>query len=351
MQDPLFADQQQKLTPISQLGEQGLIQLLLQNIRLHHSGSLLGAGDDAAIIALPEGEQLVVSTDSLAEGVHFDMTYTPLKHLGYKAVVVAISDILAMNARPRQLTVALAISAKYTVEAIEELYRGMILACETYQIDLVGGDITASAGGLLMNLTALGSAPAANIVKRSGAAKGDLICVSGDLGGAFLGLNLLEREKRIYREHPDVQPDFGDNDYLLQRQLRPEARLDLLETLARLAILPTSMIDLSDGLGRDLQQLCQASGTGCTLYEDKLPLDPKTLSLAMEFNLDPTLCVLSGGEDYELLFTIPAANFDQVKTHPDISVIGHMTDASEGMYLVSKAGNAMELAQRMYVPE
>lgn len=340
-----------KLTPIGQIGEQGLIQLLTQNIRNSQPSTLLGTGDDAAVIAYEAGEQLVVSTDSLAEGVHFDLTYTPLKHLGYKAVVVAISDLLAMRAKPKQLTISLAISAKYTVEAMEELYRGVLTACEQYSVDLVGGDVTASAGGLFMSMTALGSVAPGQWVKRSTAKAGELLCVTGDLGSAFVGLNLLEREKRIFREHPDVQPDFGDNDYLLQRQLRPEARVDMLETFDRLQINPTAMIDLSDGLGRDLESLCRASGVGCKLYEDKLPIDPKTMSQALEFNLDPTLCVLSGGEDYELLFTLPAADYEKVKSHPDITVVGHLTDASEGLYLISKGGNAMELKDRMFVPE
>ncbi|MFN3530309.1 MAG: thiamine-phosphate kinase [Bacteroidia bacterium] len=348
MTDNLFSDNQ-KLTPIGQLGEQGLIQRLVQNIRFSQESSLLGAGDDAAIIAPTAGEQLLLSTDTLAEGVHFDLMYTPLKHLGYKAVVVAISDIIAMNARPKQLTLALAISAKYTVEAIEELYRGVLAACEAYRVDLVGGDVTASPSGLIMNMSVLGSAMPEHIVKRSGAREGDLICVSGDLGGAFVGLNLLEREKRIFRDNPEIQPDFGDNDYLLQRQLRPEARLDLLDTLAGMGLKPTAMIDLSDGLGRDLQQLCEASQTGCKLYEAKLPIDPKTMSMALEFNIDPTLCVLSGGEDYEMLFSLPASDFDKLKQHPDISVVGHMTDASEGLYLISKSGQAHELKERMLV--
>jgi thiamine-monophosphate kinase len=348
MTDNLFSDNL-KLTPISELGEQGLIALLTQNIRFHQQSTLLGAGDDAAVVALPAGEQLVVSTDSLVEGVHFDISYTPLKHLGYKAVVVAISDILAMNATPRQLVVALAISAKYTVEAIEELYRGILAACEQYEVDLVGGDVTASSAGLMINLTVLGSAPAAKLVKRSGAQVGDLVCVSGDLGGAFMGLNLLEREKRIFRESPEIQPDFGDNDYLLQRQLRPEARKDLLDIFTNLDLQPTAMLDVSDGLGKDLERLCTASGVGAKLYEDKLPLDPKTLALALEFSIDPTLSVLSGGEDFELLFTLPQSAFDKIKNHPDISIVGHITDATEGLYLISKAGAAMELKDRMYV--
>lgn len=347
MSDSLFSDNQ-KLTPIGKLGEQGLIKRLTENIRFHQASTLIGPGDDAAIVDLPAGEQLVVSTDSLVEGVHFDISYTPLKHLGYKVVVVAISDILAMNATPRQLTVALAISAKYTVEAMEELYRGVLTACELYKVDLIGGDVTSSNSGLMISLTALGSAPADRLVKRSGAKEGDLICVSGDLGAAFIGLNLLEREKRIYKESPEVQPDFGDNDYLLQRQLRPEARLDIMEMLQKLDIRPTAMIDISDGLGKDLTQLCAASNIGCKLYEEKIPLDAKMVQLAMEFNIDPMLCALSGGEDFELLFTVPQSAFEQLKNNPEVSIIGHVTGASEGLYLVSKAGNAVELQERMY---
>lgn len=334
---------QPALTPIAAVGEFGLIQLLTQNIRLHNPQSILGAGDDAAIIAPSPGMQLVMSTDSLVEGIHFDISYTPLTHLGYKAVSVNVSDMAAMNAVPKQLTVALAISSKYTVEAIEELYRGILAACEHYGVDLVGGDTTASTAGLVITISCLGESEAEKIVRRKGAQIGDLIAVTGDLGNAFLGLNLLEREKRIFKESPEVQPDFGDNDYLLQRQLKPEARTDMRAVFEKLGILPTAMMDISDGLASELLHLCKQSAVGCKVYDDKIPMDPLAIRTASEFQLDPYVAAYNGGEDYELLFTLPQTAFEKIKSHPDISIIGHITDASEGCMRITGGRQALEI--------
>ncbi len=338
-----MAEHNPALTPISQLGEFGLIKHLTSNIRIKNPETLLGPGDDAAILQPGPGKQLVVSSDLLVEGIHFDISYTPLTHLGYKAVTVNVSDMAAMNAVPKQITVSLAISSKYTVEAMEELYRGLLAACEHYGVDLVGGDTTASPSGLMISITALGEADAATLTRRNTARQGDLICVTGDLGGAFLGLNLLEREKRIFRESPEVQPDFGDNDYLLQRQLKPEARTDMKAIFEAIGVLPTSMIDVSDGLASELLHICTQSKLGCKVYEDKLPIDPIALRTAAEFNMDPNVAILNGGEDYELLFTIPQEDFAKVKGHPDITVIGHMTEENEGRMLISRSGQAHEL--------
>jgi thiamine-monophosphate kinase len=338
-----MADTNPALTPISALGEFGLIHHLTQNIRLNNTGTLLGTGDDAAIVQASEGVQSLISTDLLVEGVHFDISYTPLTHLGYKAVSVNVSDMAAMNAVPKQITVGLAISSKYTVEAMEELYRGILAACEHYHIDLVGGDTTSSTSGLFISVTIIGEAKADEIVRRKGANKGDLICVTGDLGGAFLGLNLLEREKRIYRESPEVQPDFGDYDYLLQRQLKPEARVDMRDIFAQLGVKPSSMIDVSDGLASELMHLCTQNQLGCKVYEEKFPLDPMAIKLASEFNFDINVAVLNGGEDYELLFTVTQDDYAKIKGHPDITVIGHMTDETEGRMLVTRGLQAHEL--------
>ncbi len=338
-----MSDQNPALTPISQLGEFGLIHQLTSNIRLKNAATILGAGDDAAILQPTAGKQLVVSTDVLVEGIHFDISYTPLTHLGYKAVSVNVSDIAAMNAEPKQITVSLAISSKYTVEAMEELYRGILSACTHYGVDLIGGDTTASPSGLFISITAIGEGDPATLIKRNTAQKGDLICVTGDLGGAFLGLNLLEREKRIFRESPEVQPDFGGNDYLLQRQLKPEARTDMRAIFETLGILPTAMIDVSDGLASELLHICTQSTLGCKVYEDKFPIDPTAIRIAAEFNIDVNVAVMNGGEDYELLFTVPQTAFDKLKNHPDISIIGHMTDASEGCMLISRGSQAFEI--------
>ena len=305
--------------------------------------AVVGVGDDCALWQPQAGMQLAISTDMLVEGVHFDLSYVPLRHLGYKSVVVNLSDIFAMNAVPKQILVSIAISSKFSLEALEELYAGMLLACKKYKVDLVGGDTTSSRSGLVLSITALGSSKAENIVYRNTAKEGDLLCVSGDLGGAYMGLQILEREKAVFKDNPNLQPDLEGKDYILERQLKPEARQDVIQQLKELNIRPTAMIDISDGLSSEILHLCQQSEVGVELYEDKLPIDPLTFETAREFNLDPTVCVLSGGEDYELLFTIPISDYDKIKTSMDLTVIGHMTNASKGCLMVAKAGTVHEL--------
>lgn len=329
-------------TELDQLGEFGLIKHLTQDIKLKNESSIKGAGDDAAVIDY-KGLQTVVSTDMLVEGIHFDLMYVPLKHLGYKAVTVNLSDIYAMNARPKQITVSIAISNRFSLEAVEELYAGIYMACERYKVDVIGGDTTSSTSGLVISITAIGEAEKDTLIYRDGAKETDLICVTGDLGAAYVGLQLLEREKQIYKEHPQVQPDLAGSDYILERQLKPEARNDIAEILKNLKVTPTAMIDVSDGLASELFHICTQSDVGCTIYEDKLPIDPMTYDRAREFNLDPTVCALSGGEDYELLFTIPIQDFEKVKGNMDISVIGHITSKNEGHQLVSKGGTSVPL--------
>jgi thiamine-monophosphate kinase len=324
-------------TELSAIGEFGLIKHIATLVAIKNESTVKGIGDDAAVISYGD-RQVVVSTDMLVEGIHFDLSYVPLKHLGYKSVTVNLSDIYAMNATPRQITVAVALSNRFSLEAVEELYSGMLLACERYGVDLVGGDTTSSLSGLVISITAIGEAGKDELVYRSGAKDKDLLCVTGDLGGAYMGLQLLEREKKIFTENPEIQPDLGGNDYVLERQLKPEARRDISQLLKDLGVRPTSMIDISDGLASEILHLCDQSGVGCNLYEDKIPLDPMTFERAREFHLDPTLCALSGGEDYELLFTININDFDKVKGNPDITVIGHMTEKSSGVNMVSKSG-------------
>lgn len=329
-------------TELSELGEFGLIKHLTQYIELNNASSLKGVGDDAAVID-NEGLQTVVSTDMLVEGVHFDLTYVPLKHLGYKSVVVNLSDIYAMNAEPRQIVVSVAISNRFSLEAIEELYAGMLLACKKYKVDLVGGDTTSSRSGLVLSITVIGAAKKEDLVYRDGAKETNLLCVSGDLGAAYMGLQILEREKSIFKENPNLQPDLEGKDYILERQLKPEARKDIIELFKSLDIRPTSMIDVSDGLSSEILHLCSQSKVGVELYEDKLPIDPLTFETAREFNLDPTVCALSGGEDYELLFTIDIGDYEKVKNSMDVTVIGHITNASKGCLMVAKAGTVHEL--------
>jgi thiamine-monophosphate kinase len=324
-------------TELSQLGEFGLIDQIRKSVELKNDSSLKGIGDDAAVVEYRDKATLV-STDMLVEGIHFDLTYVPLKHLGYKSVVVNVSDICAMNGTAKQILVSVALSNRFSVEAVEELYSGILLACKKYGVDLIGGDTTSSKSGLVISITVLGEAEKENIVYRSGAKEKDLICVSGDLGGAYMGLQILEREKRIYTENPNIQPDLEGNDYILERQLKPEARMDLIEQLKALGIKPTSMIDISDGLASEVIHLCKESGTGCAVYEEKIPLDPLTSERALQFNLDPTICALSGGEDYELLFTVPLSDHDKIKNNPDITVIGHMLDKNSGINLVTRDG-------------
>jgi len=323
-------------TELSAIGEFGLIERLASRIQHTHPSSVKGIGDDAAVID-PEGLQQVVTTDMLVEGVHFDLSYMPLKHLGYKAVVVNLSDVYAMNATPRQVLVALAVSNRFPVEAVDELYDGMLMACRNYGVDLVGGDTCSSTSGLVISITAIGAAMPEDIVYRSGAGEHDLLVVSGDLGGAFMGLQVLEREKAVFKE-TGAQPDLVGHDYILERQLKPEARRDVVELLHTMGVKPTSMIDISDGLASETIHLCQRSNTGVKLYDEKLPIDPATFSTARDFNLDPTVCALSGGEDYELLFTVAQADYEKIKGNPNLTVVGHMTHASEGMHLVDKQG-------------
>jgi len=327
-------------TELTALGEFGLINHLTEHVELYNKSSLKGIGDDAAVIKYDAEKSTLVSTDMLVEGVHFDLTYVPLKHLGYKAVMVNLSDICAMNGIPKQITVSIAASNRFSVEAIEELYAGMLFACKKHSIDLVGGDTTTSTSGLIISVTVIGEANKEDIVYRNGAKEKDLLCVSGDLGGAYMGLQVLEREKFVFKDNPNLQPDLVGNDYILERQLKPEARLDVIELLKSLGIKPTSMIDVSDGLASELMHLCTQSDVGCELYEEKIPLDPQTFDRAREFSLDPTVCALSGGEDYELLFTVPMAEYEKIKNVPDFTIIGHITPKTAGINLIAKAGTS-----------
>lgn len=329
-------------TELSSLGEFGLIDHLTQHIELKNTETIKGVGDDAAVMNFGN-KHVVITTDMLVEGVHFDLTYVPLKHLGYKSVIVNLSDVYAMNAQPKQITVAFAISSRFSLEAVEELYAGMLMACKKYNVDLVGGDTTSSTSGLVISITAIGTVDEDKAVYRNGAKETNLLCVSGDLGGAYMGLQVLEREKAVFKDNPNVQPDLEGKDYILERQLKPEARKDIIELFAKLELQPTSMIDISDGLASEILHLCKQSKLGVELYEEKIPIDPLTYETAREFNLDPTLCALSGGEDYELLFTIDMKDYDKVKNLPDFSIIGHMTNEGKGKHLVTKSGTVAEL--------
>jgi|SRR6218665_118324 len=324
-------------TEISSLGEFGLIDHLTKNIELQNASSLLGVGDDAAVID-HFGKQTVVTTDMLVEGVHFDLMYTPFKHLGYKSVVVNLSDIYAMNATPTQIIIGLAISNRFSLEALDEFYEGVYAACAAYGVDLVGGDTTSSQKGFIISVTAIGEVDPDKYVKRSTAQKGDLICVSGDLGAAYVGLLFLEREKKIFRESPDVQPDLEGETYVIGRLLKPEARKDIVEFLAGAEITPTSMMDISDGLSSEILHICKDSNLGCVIYEDKVPISEDMKMAAFKFEIDPTACALSGGEDYELLFTIPQAEYDKLVLNEQISVIGYMTGPEQGSHIITKGG-------------
>ncbi len=329
-------------TELSSIGEFALIDQISSSIEIKNPESVLGIGDDGAVI---ENGALatIVTTDMLLEGVHFDLTFHPLKHLGYKAVTVNLSDICAMNGSPKQILTSIAISNRFSLEAVEELYAGMRMACERYKVDLIGGDTTSSVSGLVISITAIGNAKKEKIVYRSGAKENDLLCVTGDLGGAYVGLQLLEREKKIFLENPNIQPDLGGSDYILERQLKPEARKDVIEKLAELGVKPTSMIDISDGLSSEILHICKQSQVGCTIYEDKIPIDPQTYERAREFHLDPTVCALNGGEDYELLFTINQSDYEKLRMDLDITIIGHMTDAAAGANLIDKSENVVKL--------
>lgn len=329
-------------TDISELGEFGLIDSITRNITISNSSTKKGVGDDAAVLSF-EGKKTLISTDLLLEGIHFDLMFTPLKHLGYKAIQVNLSDIYAMNGMATQVTVSLGLSSKFPLEAVEELYEGMLIACKKYGVDIVGGDTSSSRQGLVISVTSIGYADDEDICYRSGAEEGDLICVSGDLGASYVGLQLLEREKQIFIENPSIQPDLEGKDYIVERQLKPEARKDIVEMLKEFSIKPTAMIDVSDGLSSEVMHLCKQSDKGCKLYEEKIPIDPMTYETAREFNLDPTVCALSGGEDYELLFTIKQADYDKIKGSADVSVIGYITEPSAGMELISKSGRVHPL--------
>lgn len=325
-------------TELSSLGEFGLIDHLTKHIELSQESTVKGIGDDAAILHF-NNEEVLVSTDMLLEGIHFDLSYVPLKHLGYKSIIVNLSDIYAMNAKPTQVLVSIGISNRFSLEAVEEIYQGMNIACKRYGVDLVGGDTTASKQGLVISITVIGKQAKEKITQRNTASINDLLCVTGDLGAAYMGLQLLEREKNVFLSDPNIQPDLEGYDYIVERQLKPEARKDIIELFVQKDIIPTAMIDVSDGLASEILHLCKSSSLGCNLYEEKIPIDPMTYESARTFNLDPTVCALSGGEDYELLFTIKQSDFDKIKNNPDISVIGHMTQASEGAQLISKSGN------------
>ncbi len=329
-------------TELSQLGEFGLIKHLTENIEIKNASTIKGVGDDAAVISYKDKVTLV-STDMLVEGVHFDLTYVPLKHLGFKSVAVNLSDIYAMNAHPKQITVSIALSNRFSLEAVEELYSGILLACEKYSVDLVGGDTTSTTSGLVISITAIGEADKEKIAYRNGAKEKNLLCVSGDLGGAYMGLQILEREKAVFKENPKIQPDLEGKDYILERQLKPEARRDIIQLLNDLKLVPTAMIDISDGLASEILHICEASNVGCELYEEKIPIDPQTFDTARQFGLDPTVCALNGGEDYELLFTINQADYEKVKNDLDITIIGHITNSEKGKNLISKSGSSHPL--------
>ena len=329
-------------TEIASLGEFGLIEHLTKNNETRNAGTLLSVGDDAAVID-QFGRQSVISTDLLLEGIHFDLMYTPLKHLGYKAVVVNLSDIYAMMATPTQITLSIGISNKFSVEAIEEFYEGVYAACEKFNVDLVGGDTTTSKVGFVISVTAIGEVAPDKYVTRSGAGPGDLVCVSGDLGAAYLGLQLLEREKKIFLENPAVQPDLQSQSYLVKRILKPEPRADIVEWLQEHNVMPTSMIDVSDGLSSELLHICRSSEVGCVLYEDKIPVHDDVQAIALQFQVGTAACALNGGEDYELLFTIKQEDYERVVKNNDVSVVGYITDKAEGAYLITKGGNKHKL--------
>jgi thiamine-monophosphate kinase len=331
------------LTPLSSLGEFGLIRRLTRPARLANASSCRGAGDDAAVLDYNNGKRVLVSTDMLVEGIHFDLAYVPLKHLGYKAITVNASDIYAMNGTPRQVTVSLAVSSRFTVEALDELYEGIYLACERHGIDLVGGDTTTTRSGMCISVTAIGEASDEEITYRDTARVHDLLCVSGDLWAAYMGLQLLEREKLVFNGNPAVQPEFAGYDYLLERQLKPEARGDVTRALRAAGIKPTAMIDISDGLSSEVLHLCHDSGVGCRLHEEKIPVDYQTCRMAGELNMNPTLCALSGGEDYELLFTAPLECLDALSAMKGVSVIGYILPRDEGCHLVTRDGSLFEL--------
>jgi thiamine-monophosphate kinase len=341
----MIEDKNQQRTSLSQLGEFGLIDHLTQNFKITQASTLKGIGDDAAVLDFGT-KKAVISTDLLIEGVHFDLAYMPLKHLGYKAVVVNLSDICAMNAKPTQITVSVAVSNRFPLEAMEELFEGITLAADQYKVDVIGGDTTSSQKGLIISITAIGEADTEDLVYRDGAGETDLLVVTGDIGSAYMGLKVLEREKQVYLVNPNSQPDLDLYAYLVERQLKPEARTDVRTLFHALELKPTSMIDISDGLSSEIIHLCKSSKVGCNLYEDKLPIDPQLISVCEEFNIDSTTVAINGGEDYELLFTIKMEDFDKIKANPHFTIIGHMTQESEGVHLVTRANTKIELRAR-----
>ncbi|MFN4197453.1 MAG: thiamine-phosphate kinase [Flavobacterium sp.] len=341
----MLEDKTPKKTDLKELGEFGLIDHLTRHFEIKQPSTLKGIGDDAAVLSFSD-KKMVVSTDLLIEGVHFDLSYMPLKHLGYKAVVVNISDICAMNAKPTQILVSVAVSNRFPLEALEELYAGITLAANTYGVDVVGGDTTSSQKGLLISITAIGEAQEDEITYRSGAKPNDLLVVTGDLGAAYMGLQILEREKQVFMVNPNNQPDLEAYTYLIERQLKPEARTDMKSLLEQLEVKPTSMIDISDGLSSEILHLCKHSETGCVLFEEKIPLDPQLIAACEEFRLDSTTVALNGGEDYELLFTIALEDYDKIKGNPNLTVIGHMTAATEGVHLFTRAEEKIALKAR-----
>lgn len=338
----MIEDKNQQLTQLSDLGEFALIEHLTKNFKIKHKSTLRGVGDDAAVLNFNK-KKIVVTTDLLVEGVHFDLSYMPLKHLGYKAVIVNLSDVYAMNATATQITVSVAVSNRFPLEALEELYTGIETAANIYNIDVIGGDTTSSTTGLLISVTAIGEVEANNEVYRNGAKPNDLLVVSGDLGAAYMGLQILEREKEVHKVNPNNQPDLEPYTYIIERQLKPEARKDIIKLLNDLKVKPTSMIDISDGLSSEIIHLCNQSKVGCDLYEGKIPLDPQVISTCEEFSIDSTTVALNGGEDYELLFTISQDDFPKIKANPNLTVIGFMKEEKEGMHLVTRAETRIPL--------
>ncbi len=338
----MMEDKNKSKTSLADLGEFGLIEHLTQNFKIKQESTLKGIGDDAAVLDFKD-KKAVISTDLLVEGIHFDLSYMPLKHLGYKSVMVNLSDIYAMNAIATQITVSIAVSNRFPLEAIEELYEGIYAAAKTYNIDVIGGDTTSSTKGLLISVTAIGQANEENLVYRNGAKANDLLVVTGDVGASYLGFQILEREKQVFQANPNNQPDLDMYSYLIERQLKPEARKDIPDLLRELDVKPSSMIDISDGLSSEIIHLCKQSEVGCNLYEDKIPLDQQVISTCEEFNMDSTTIALSGGEDYELLFTVSQEDFPKIKANPNFTVIGHMTDKTEGMNLITRANEKIAL--------
>ncbi len=338
----MIEDKNQQRTDLNNLGEFALIDHLTKNFKINHKSTIKGIGDDAAVLDFDK-KKIVVTTDLLVEGVHFDLSYTPLKHLGYKSVIVNLSDVFAMNAKATQITVSIAVSNRFPLEALEELYAGIETAASIYNIDVIGGDTTSSTTGLLISVTAIGEVKGDDETYRNGAKPNDLLVITGDLGGAYLGLQVLEREKEVYKVNPNSQPDLEAYTYIIERQLKPEARQDIIKLLSDLEVKPSSMIDISDGLSSEILHLCKQSHVGCDLYEEKLPLDPVVISACEEFNIDSTTVALNGGEDYELLFTISQEDYPKIKANPNLSVIGHIRESEAGMHLVTRADSRIPL--------